>query len=233
MITLRKAQDRGVANFGWLDSKHSFSFGAYYDSAHMGFSALRVLNDDSVAPGAGFGTHGHKDMEIISFVIQGALEHKDSMGNVQSLPKGEFQLMSAGRGVLHSEYNGSKTQALRFLQIWIQPNAFGGDPGYQQKDFGNHAGLTPIITPNGDNGTLSIKQDATISQLVLHLGESMEVTLDANRKYYVHQVEGSNTLNKHLLTCGDGAKIELESSLVIHNPSESDTSMALLFDLPA
>jgi quercetin 2,3-dioxygenase len=147
MLERRLAHERGTANFGWLNSHHSFSFGSYYDPAHMGHSALRVINDDSVEPGAGFGTHGHRDMEIISFVTQGTMEHKDSMGNVQVLPQGEFQLMSAGRGITHSEYNASPTEKLKFLQIWIVPESQGGEPGYQQKRFTAKAGLTPIITP--------------------------------------------------------------------------------------
>lgn len=149
MITVRHAEDRGRANFGWLDSKHTFSFGSYYDPKHMGFSELRVINDDLVQPNAGFDTHGHRDMEIISYVLEGVIAHKDSEGNVQTLPAGEFQLMSAGKGIYHSEYNASETDPLRFLQIWIQPNTFGNKPGYQQKDFGRNAGLTTIATPNG------------------------------------------------------------------------------------
>ena len=140
-----------------------------------GFSALRVINDDRVAPSAGFDTHGHKDMEIISFVTQGVIEHKDSMGNIQTLPKGEFQLMSAGKGVYHSEYNASDSEALTFLQIWIVPNEEGGAPGYQQKDFGRDQGLTKVITPDGADGTLKIKQQATLSQLILAPGTSEDV----------------------------------------------------------
>ena len=135
MITLRKADERGKAQFGWLKSRHSFSFGSYYDPAHMGFSALRVINDDWVAPGAGFNTHGHRDMEIITLVLQGAIVHKDSAGNEKILPAGEFQLMSAGSGVYHSEFNASQSEELRFLQIWIMPDKQGGAPGYQQKHF--------------------------------------------------------------------------------------------------
>lgn len=231
MISLRKAEERGAANFGWLDSKHTFSFGSYYDPAHMGFSALRVINDDTVQGGAGFGTHGHKDMEIISYVTHGVIEHKDSMGNVQSLPKGEFQLMSAGTGVQHSEYNGSDTDLLKFLQIWIVTNEVGGKPGYQQKHFGNEFGLTPIITPTGENGTLKIKQDARLSQLILAPGQSITIDVDGQRKYYVHQVEGSLLVDENRLGQGDGAKIESLQSLVITNDS-SQSATALVFDLP-
>ncbi|GAC16626.1 pirin family protein [Aliiglaciecola lipolytica] len=231
MFSLRKAQDRGSANFGWLDSKHTFSFGSYHDAKHMGFSKLRVINDDTVSPGAGFSTHGHRDMEIISFVTHGVIEHKDSMGNVQSLPKGEFQLMSAGRGVQHSEYNGSETDLLTFLQIWIEPNEFGGQPGYQQKNFGHAVGLTPIITPTGENGTLSIKQDASLSQLILSPSEKIELPLDETRKYYIHQVQGKLSINQHELETADGLKIEKEMSLNIENASQHQ-ALALIFDLP-
>lgn len=231
MFSLRKAQDRGSANFGWLESKHTFSFGSYHDAKHMGFSKLRVINDDTVSPGAGFGTHGHRDMEIISFVTHGVIEHKDSMGNVQSLPKGEFQLMSAGRGVQHSEYNGSETNLLTFLQIWIEPNEFGGQPGYQQKNFGHAVGLTPIITPTGENGTLSIKQDASLSQLILSPSEKIELPLDETRKYYIHQVQGKLSINQHELETADGLKIEKEMSLNIENASQHQ-ALALIFDLP-
>ncbi len=136
MITLRQEKDRGRAQFGWLDSRHTFSFGHYYDPQHMGFSVLRVINDDIVQPGAGFDTHGHRDMEIISYVLEGAIEHQDSEGHQQKLPAGEFQLMSAGKGIYHSEYNASSTERLRFLQIWIEPKEKGSQPDYQQKDFG-------------------------------------------------------------------------------------------------
>lgn len=231
MITLRKAEERGGANFGWLDSKHTFSFGSYYDPAHMGFSALRVINDDTVQGGAGFGTHGHKDMEIISYVTHGVIEHKDSMGNVQSLPKGEFQLMSAGTGVQHSEYNGADSDLLKFLQIWIVPNQTGGEPGYQQKNFGHEPGLTTIITPTGENGTLKIKQDARLSQLILAPGQSINIDVDLRRKYYIHQVAGKVSMREHVLHQGDGAKIESLSSLTIENDT-SESATALLFDLP-
>ena len=231
MITLRKAQHRGQANFGWLDSKHTFSFGSYYDESHMGFSELRVINDDTVEGGAGFGIHGHRDMEIISFVTQGVIEHKDSMGNIQSLPKGEFQIMSAGKGVQHSEYNGSKTEQLKFLQIWIQPNEVGGMPGYQQKHFGNKLGITPIITPTGDAGTLKIKQNAKLSQLLLAQRESIDIDIDSTRKIFIHLVDGQIEVNGHAMQEADGAKIAKEKSLSINNTGDTVVT-ALIFDLP-
>lgn len=231
MLQIRAANERGKANFGWLDSRHSFSFGSYYDDKHMGHSALRVINDDTVIPAAGFGTHGHRDMEIITFVTQGVIEHKDSMGNVQRLPKGEFQLMSAGKGVTHSEYNGSKTDELRFLQIWIEPNEKGGAPGYQQKDFGQQQGLTTVITPTGENGTLKIRQQASVSQLYLAANTSEQVDLAAGRKAYVHVIEGILQLNGHQLAGGDGMKIDDIEHLDFSNQSDSPV-IALVFDLP-
>lgn len=231
MITLRHANDRGTANFGWLDSKHTFSFGHYYDPKHMGFSALRVINDDLVKPGAGFDTHGHRDMEIISYVLEGVIEHKDSEGNVQTLPAGEFQLMSAGNGIYHSEYNGSQSEDLKFLQIWIQPNTVGNKPGYQQKDFGNNTGLTAIATPDGRNGTLHIKQDATLHQLILEPGQSIELPIINGRNVYVHQVTGQLSVDEVLLDAGDGAKVEAQNQLNFANQS-SESVTALVFDLP-
>lgn len=231
MIDIRLAKDRGHANFGWLDSNHTFSFGSYHDPEHMGYSALRVINDDKVEPGAGFGTHGHKDMEIISFVTHGIIAHKDSMGNVKHLPPGEFQLMSAGTGVTHSEYNASQNESLRFLQIWIIPSRQGGTPGYQQKEFGKRQGLTPVITPTGKSGTLAIKQDATLSQLVLAPDTSLSIELNKARNTYVHQVSGQLDINRHRLSQGDGAKINELDALVLANKGTQSVT-ALLFDLP-
>lgn len=235
MISIRKADDRGAANFGWLDSKHTFSFGSYYDERHMGFSALRVINDDTVAPGAGFDTHGHKDMEIISLVTKGVIEHKDSMGNIQRLPEGEFQLMSAGKGVYHSEYNASSEEELKFLQIWIVPNEQGGKPGYQQKPFGNEQGITDIITPTGEQGTLRVKQDMRLQQLVLAPGTKEQIALPPTRKMYVHQVEGTLSIDDgeqvNELLAGDGASSVETESLQLSNNQDKPV-VALLFDLP-
>ncbi|EJN8558954.1 MULTISPECIES: pirin family protein [Vibrio] len=231
MITVRHAADRGRANFGWLDSKHTFSFGSYYDPQHMGFSELRVINDDVVKPGAGFDTHGHRDMEIISYVLEGVIAHKDSEGNVKTLPAGEFQLMSAGKGIYHSEYNASNQDTLRFLQIWIQPNTFGTKPGYQQKDFGRNPGLTTIATPTGENGTLLIKQDATLHQLILEPSSELNFEIESGRKLFIHQVTGSLSVDNTTLTAGDGAKVEHQSKVVLRNTSNESTT-ALLFDLP-
>jgi hypothetical protein len=197
----------------------------------MGHSALRVINEDKLEPGAGFGTHGHRDMEIISYVTQGVIAHKDSMGNVKLLPKGEFQLMSAGTGVTHSEYNASETDILTFLQIWIVPDSKGGIPGYQQKDFGQAQGLTPIITPTGKNGSLKIKQDATVSQLILAPGTSVNIKIDNARNGYVHQVSGELNINQQHLQQGDGVKISQLDSFTMSN-NDTKRATALIFDLP-
>lgn len=232
MITLRNANDRGHANFGWLDSQHTFSFGSYYDPQEMGFSRLRVINDDTVAPSAGFETHGHKNMEIISYVLQGRIAHKDNAGNIKELPVDEFQIMSAGKGVLHSEFNASDKETLKFLQIWIEPNVSGGQPDYQQKAFGNHHGLTPIITPDGRDGTLSIKQDAQLLQLILDENKEEKLTLKPGRSLYIHQVEGRLTLSDgSVLTQGDGAKIRFEDAITLKNTGQYQAK-ALVFDLP-
>ncbi|MGI2001408.1 pirin family protein [Shewanella frigidimarina] len=231
MITLRHASERGIANFGWLDSKHSFSFGSYYDPQHMGFSALRVINDDSVSPSAGFATHGHRDMEIISYVLEGSIAHKDSEGNVEVLPAGKFQLMSAGSGITHSEYNASATESLKFLQIWIQPNTLGNTPGYQQKNFGQAVGLTTIATPTGENGTLQIKQNATLSQLILAPKSEITYQIATDRKMYVHQVAGELNIEDQQLTIGDGAKLTDITTVTLVNPTDTQAT-ALIFDLP-
>lgn len=231
MIELRRAEERGKADFGWLQSKHSFSFGSYYDASQMGFSVLRVINEDRVAPGAGFDTHGHRDMEIISLVTKGTIEHKDSMGNIQRLPKGEFQLMSAGKGVFHSEYNGSKDDDLEFLQIWIVPNEQGGMPSYQQKDFGKAQGLTQIITPTGENGTLKIKQDSSLSQVVLAPGKSVSIKVKPGRNVFLHQVDGALSFSDVKLTAGNGAKLSEIGQIELTNEGKDD-AFALVFDLP-
>lgn len=231
MFAIRHADTRGKANFGWLDSRHSFSFGSYYDEEHMGHSVLRVINDDAVTPGAGFATHGHRDMEIISYVLEGAMEHKDSMGNVQYLPAGEFQLMSAGKGITHSEYNASKTEGLKFLQIWIVPEEKGGTPSYQQKRFATEQGLNAIITPSGMDGTLKIKQQASMSQLILAPGTEQVLQLASTGKAYIHQISGQLDINAHTLGPGDGVKIAESEQLMLSN-SGTETVSALVFLLP-
>ncbi len=236
MLELRHAEQRGHANFGWLQSRHSFSFGRYYDPAQMGFSALRVINDDWVAPGAGFDTHGHRDMEIISLVLDGAIAHRDSTGQVATLPAGEYQLMSAGSGIMHSEFNANPDQPLRFLQIWIEPDVTGGEPGYQQKPFAASTGLSLIASPNGADGSLTIRQQAYLYQLCLPAAGQQEFKAQAGRHLYVHLVSG--TLQAQSLTedtaqfslqAGDGIKISDLSQWQFHAKADS---FALIFDLP-
>jgi redox-sensitive bicupin YhaK (pirin superfamily) len=230
MINIRRSNQRGGADFGWLKSKHTFSFGNYYDERHMGFSALRVINDDHVAADSGFDTHGHRDMEIISYVLDGEIAHKDSAGNVATLPPGEFQLMSAGSGIRHSEFNPSQTKELHFLQIWIQPNVYGQTPGYQQKDFGSKKGLTLAVSPDGEAGSLVIKQDARLYQLLLDGNSSAELSTSAKRKYYVHVINGELAIEGEIVKPGDGAKIENIHSLVM--VAQQKAVKALVFDLP-
>jgi redox-sensitive bicupin YhaK (pirin superfamily) len=230
MISIRTSSQRGSAKFGWLNSKHTFSFGNYYDEQHMGFSALRVINDDRVAAGSGFDTHGHRDMEIISYVLDGEIAHKDSEGNIATLPPGEFQLMSAGSGIRHSEFNPSSSKELHFLQIWIQPNVYGQAPGYQQKDFGSNKGLTLAISPDGEAGSLVIKQDARLYQLLLDPNTSAELPASAQRKYYVHVIDGELEIGGEIVKSGDGAKIEDTSKLVM--VAQQQAVRALVFDLP-
>ena len=229
MIQIRHSEDRGPANHGWLQSRHSFSFAGYYDPRYMGVSALRVINDDRVAPGMGFATHSHRDMEIISYVKSGTIEHKDSMGNIERLPAGEFQLMSAGTGVTHSEYNPSPTDALEFLQIWIQPNRYGIEPGYQQKLFDAVQGLQLIASPDARDGSLLIHQDASLYQLRLESGTSAEHALGEGRTVYVHVVSGSVSVNGAELTEGDGATIRDVDTVSFASDSSTE---ALVFDLP-
>jgi redox-sensitive bicupin YhaK (pirin superfamily) len=225
----RPAEDRGRADFGWLDSKHSFSFGNYYDPKHMGLSALRVINDDIVDPGAGFGSHGHQDMEIISYVLEGAIEHKDSMGNSYIVPAGDVQRMSAGTGVTHSEFNHSNTESLRFLQIWIQPNVKGSAPSYEQKQVVQLENLTPLITPNGAGNSLSIQQDASMFRLELGANESIELST-LERPGYLHVIEGDVNTAEYSLKNGD-ALGAYQETLLLNGGNEG--VIALWFDLPA
>jgi len=229
MIKIRPANERGPADHGWLQSRHTFSFANYYDPEHMGVSELRVINDDKVSPGRGFGTHSHQDMEIISYVKSGTIEHKDSMGNVEKLPAGEFQLMSAGTGVTHSEYNPSTTDGLEFLQIWIQPNELGIEPGYQQKQFATKQGLQLIASPDARDGSLLIHQDASLYQLCLNVDESSEHSIEPGRTAYVHIVSGVVSVNGEQLSEGDGATVTKVDKIEF---TGLETSEALLFDLP-
>lgn len=230
MFEIIRSADRGRAHFGWLKSQHSFSFGDYYNPKQMGFSELRVINDDEVSAGAGFPTHSHRNMEIISYVLEGKIAHKDSAGNEEILPAGEFQLMSAGKGISHSEYNASKNDRLKFLQIWIQPNQLNGAPGYQQKNFGQQPGLTEVITPDGRNGTLTIKQDASLSQLILLAGQQQMMPVQSDRAYYLHLINGELDIADQKLKAGDGIKLTQLTELMVK--AGTDAVRALWFDLP-
>ncbi|MBV1788038.1 pirin family protein [Marinobacterium sp. D7] len=229
MIKLRPAEERGQFRIDWLDSRHTFSFGHYYDPRHMGLSSLRVINDDRVIPGAGFETHPHRDMEIISYILDGSIEHRDTMGNRTRLNAGEVQVMSAGSGIMHSEFNPEPEAPLHFLQIWIRPQQQGLRPSYVQKDFSDAKGVTLIVSPDGESGSLKVHQDARIYQLRL-TGERIELPLQTARVHYLQIARGELKLNGRVLREGDGAIIEGESRLTIEadNPVE-----ALLFDLAA
>jgi hypothetical protein len=230
MITIRKANERGHANHGWLDSHHTFSFAEYHDPAWMGFRSLRVINDDRVAPGQGFGTHPHRDMEIISYVLSGALEHKDPMGNVRVIQPGEFQYMSAGTGVLHGEFNPLENEPSHFLQIWIMPDRKGVTPRYAEKSCRDAATgkLQLIASKTGRDNSIAIHQDADLWLATLKDGERVVHTLAAGRHAWVHVAEGAVTLKSHQLEAGDGAGLTGESELKL---SGTTLAQLLLFDL--
>jgi redox-sensitive bicupin YhaK (pirin superfamily) len=230
-LKIRRANERGLADHGWLKSNHTFSFANYYDPAHMGFRSLRVINDDRVAPGQGFGTHPHRDMEIFSYVLEGALTHKDSMGNGRVLKLGQIQLMSAGRGVTHSEFNPSDSQPLHFLQIWIQPRQRGLKPGYTEwhpKAQHADAGKVLVISSEGREGSATIHQDADVYRLRLKAGESVTHDLAPGRGAWLQVAEGALTLNGVALATGDGASTETPGTLKI---TATQPTEALLFDL--
>ena len=230
-ITLRKSNDRGHADHGWLNTFHSFSFADYYDPAHMGFRTLRVINDDIVAPGVGFPTHPHRDMEIFSYVLEGALEHKDSMGNGRVLRPGQIQLMSAGRGVTHSEFNPSADERVRLLQIWILPKARGLTPGYTEWHPTPEHDASPkvlVISPDGRENSAVIHQDADVYRLRLAPGETVTHELRSGRGAWVQVAEGELSLNGQSLTTGDGASTEDAGVLTITAEKQTE---ALLFDL--
>jgi len=232
MLNVRKSNERGGANFGWLDSKHTFSFGHYHDPKHMGFGPLRVINEDKVQPGRGFDSHGHRDMEIISYVLDGALEHKDSMGNGSVLRYGDVQIMSAGSGVVHSEYNHSKTEGVHFLQIWIMPNVGGAEPRYEEKHFdtADKTGKLRLIgSPDGREGSVSIRQDAALYATILDGDDKVEHGLTAGRQAYVHVVRGQVTVNGTALSGGDALKVTGEEAVTLAQASGAEV---LLFDLP-
>ncbi len=219
MFELRKANERGSANFGWLNAKHTFSFGHYYDVNHMGFGPLRVINEDRIKPEGGFATHGHENMEILTVVLSGAIAHKDSMGQSEKLVPGEYQLMSAGAGVQHSDFNPSSNEELHLLQIWIQPNVFNGEPSYQQKSFSQEQGFVDIATPTASEGSFLIKQNAVIKQLILEPNTQQSLSIELGRKVFVQSINDGLSIGEAELSSGDGFKITQESELLFSNNS--------------
>jgi quercetin 2,3-dioxygenase len=233
MITVRPAAERGTDNLGWLDSRHTFSFGHYYDPKHMGFGPLRVINEDRVRPGAGFETHGHRDMEIISYVLEGALEHKDSIGTGSVIRPGDIQVMSAGTGIRHSEFNHSQTEPVHFLQIWVMPDREGLRPRYDQKTFPQpekRGRLRLVGSPDGRDGSILIHQDVKVYDALLGAGDTIKQPLKKDRKGWVQVVRGSLNVNGRNAQAGDGVALEDEADLTI--TSREEGSEILLFDLP-
>jgi len=231
MITLRKSEDRGHAEHGWLNSFHSFSFADYYDAQHMGFGPLRVINEDRIAPGTGFGTHGHRDMEIISYVLSGRLAHKDNMGNVEAIPPGDVQRMSAGTGVMHSEFNHAANEETHFLQIWIEPHTRGIAPGYEQKTFADdekRGRLRLVAAPGGEQGAVQINANARLFAGLFDGAEEASLALAPGRKAYVHLVRGSLSVNGQVLSGGDAAKLEGEAEVRLEAGRDAEV---LVFDL--
>ena len=231
MISVRKAGDRGLTSIDWLKSRHTFSFGDYYDPNEQGFSDLRVINEDWVAPAAGFPTHSHRDMEIVTYVIEGAVQHRDSMGNGSVIRPGEVQRMSAGSGVTHSEYNPSRVEELHLLQIWIMPDRRGHPPGYEQKsvpDADMRGRLRIIASPDGRDGSVTIHQDARLYAGALETGGNLTIELPPGRRGYVQVVKGAIDLNGAALEAGDGARVVDERTIAIAGREPSEV---LLFDL--
>ena len=233
MLTVRQSQNRGYADHGWLKSYHSFSFAGYYDPAQMGWGNLRVINEDRIAPGTGFGKHSHRDMEIISYVLSGELAHQDSLGNVKVIPPGDVQRMSAGSGVTHSEFNHAQDQTTHFLQIWIEPKVSGIAPGYQQKTSPpeqKRGALRLLASPDGANDSLAINADAWVYAGLFDGDERAELTLDPARKAYVHLVRGALAVNGQRLATGDALKLEDESTITLAQGHDAEV---LVFDLSA
>jgi hypothetical protein len=231
MIQIRPAKERGHANHGWLDSFHTFSFADYYDPAHMGFRTLRVINEDRVQPGKGFATHGHRDMEIVTVVLEGALAHRDSMGNGTEIRPGEVQRMSAGTGVTHSEYNASPSELVHFLQIWILPERAGLEPGYEQKAYPEDARRNePILvgSRDGRDGAVTIHQDVSLWLVRLDAGARLALPLAPGRHAFVHVARGAAGLNGHALQGGDGAALSDERAVTLAADAPSEI---LVFDL--
>ncbi|NJL36659.1 MAG: pirin family protein [Leptolyngbyaceae cyanobacterium RM2_2_4] len=234
MITIRPAQERGAANFGWLDSRHTFSFGNYYDPRYIGFADLRVINEDKVTPGKGFGTHGHRDMEIVSYVLEGSLEHKDSIGTGSVIRPGDVQRMSAGTGIQHSEFNASHTDPVHFLQIWILPEQKGIEPGYEQKNFSDaekRGTLRLVGSRDGRDGSITIHQNVDLYASVLHEGDTVNHRLAEGRVAWVQVARGAVQLNGQTLAAGDGAAVSEESEITLQGTAQD--AEVLLFDMAA
>jgi redox-sensitive bicupin YhaK (pirin superfamily) len=232
MITLRPSHERGAANFGWLDSRHSFSFGNYYDPSNMGFATLRVINEDKVTPSKGFPTHGHRDMEIVTYVLDGALEHKDSIGNGSIMRPGDVQRMSAGTGILHSEFNASDTEPVHLLQIWMLPAETGIEPSYEQTYFSNEqkrGQLKLVGSRDGRDGSVTIHQDVNLYASVLDAGQAVTHEIQGDRQLWLQVARGALTLNGQTLSAGDGAAIAAETQLAI--AATADQTEFLLFDM--
>jgi redox-sensitive bicupin YhaK (pirin superfamily) len=231
MIRVRKAAERGHFDHGWLDTYHTFSFGDYYDPAHLGFRPLRVINDDRVQPGRGFGMHGHRDMEIVTYVLDGALEHRDSLGNGSVLRPGELQHMTAGTGVRHSEFNPSEKEWVHLYQIWLLPERRGLKPGYEQKAFSEEerrGRLRLVASPTGEQGSLTIRQDARLYLSTLQAGEAVAHTLGPGRHAWLQVLRGRAALNGHPLAAGDGAAVSEEEKLEVRGQDDAEV---MLFDL--
>ena len=231
MLILRKSADRGYADHGWLKSFHSFSFAGYHDPQFMGWGNLRVINEDRVAAGMGFGKHGHKNMEIISYVLSGELAHEDSMGNIKGIPPGDVQRMSAGTGVVHSEFNHAKDQTTHFLQIWIEPNQFDIAPGYEQKTIPaieKDGALRLVASPEGNDGAVKIHADAKMYAGLFNGSQSTKIPLNPKRKAYAHLIRGSLNINGQPLSGGDALLIEGETQLEIEGGKDAEV---LIFDL--
>lgn len=232
MLTIRKSADRGHLNHGWLDTYHTFSFGDFYDPSHMGFRALRVINEDRIGPGGGFGMHGHRDMEIVTLVLSGALAHQDSLGHGESLRPGELQRMSAGRGIRHSEFNASPSEPVHLYQIWLTPRAAGLDPSYEQKAFdpAHRNGKWQLVaSPTGEGGSLTIQQDARILLANLAAGEELAYKLAPGRHAWLQVLSGSLRVNESALETSDAAAVSGEPALSLR---AADVSEVMLFDLP-
>jgi quercetin 2,3-dioxygenase len=233
MLTLRKSNDRGHADHGWLKSMHSFSFAEYHDPQHMGFGNLRVINEDRIAAGTGFGTHGHRDMEIVSYVLDGALVHKDNMGNTATIVPGDVQRMTAGRGVQHSEANHAPASVTHFFQIWLLPNAQGIAPGYEQKHFkpeDKRGRLRLVASTDGREGSVRLNADASLYAGLFDGAETATIALNPQRKTYVHVVRGALSVNGQALSGGDAALLSQESQLALTDASDAEV---LVFDLQA